>query len=360
MSLPSSATRSPTCPRRRPPRPRAARPAHLGHRPLQLPLHLLHAARGVRPGLPVPAARRTSSRSRRSRGWRAVVRRRWVCASSASPAASRCCGATSSGSSAMLAGVDGLDDLALTTNGSLLARKADALAAAGLRRITVSLDSLDDDVFARLNDVAFPVRAGAGGHRGRRAGRPRARSRSTWSCAAASTRTASCRWRASRGSAGYILRFIEYMDVGHTNGWRLDEVVPIGRDPRHDRRRDALEPVPAARTRARSPTAGATATARGEVGVISSSREPFCGDLHARPPHRRGAALHVPLRRARHRPARPAACRRGRRRAARLIGGVWAARADRYSELRWRRDDAAAQGGDVPHRWLKAMLGRDR
>ena len=79
-----------------------------------------------------------------------------ACARSASPAASRCCATTCPSWSAMLAGIDGLD-LALTTNGSLLAQHAEALAAAGLERVTVSLDSLDDEVFRRMNDVDFPV-----------------------------------------------------------------------------------------------------------------------------------------------------------------------------------------------------------
>ena len=93
----------------------------------------------------------------------------------------------------MLARIPGLGDLAMTTNGSALARKARALGDAGLRRITVSLDSLDNEVFAAVNDVGFPVeRVLAGSRPPPRRGSGRLRS--TWSSSAASTRTAFCRW----------------------------------------------------------------------------------------------------------------------------------------------------------------------
>src|ERR1051325_1465858 len=126
----------------------------------------------------------------------------------------------------MLARINGLDDLTLTTNGSLLTRqKARALRDAGLRRITISLDSLDDAVFKAMNDVDFPVGrvldaidAAAEGERFpikinmvAKAGR---NGRSVVDMA-----------RRFRGT-GHIVRFIEYMDVGNTNGWRLDDVVP--------------------------------------------------------------------------------------------------------------------------------------
>jgi cyclic pyranopterin phosphate synthase len=125
---------------------------------------------------------------------------------------------------AMLAAIDGIEDIALTTNGALLARKARALTDAGLRRVTVSLDSLDDAVFMALNDAGFPVApvleaiAAAA-----EAGLPvkvnmvvkrGSNERSILPMAAYFRRT------------GHVLRFIEYMDVGTTNGWRLDHVVP--------------------------------------------------------------------------------------------------------------------------------------
>src|SRR5262249_11473191 len=122
----------------------------------------------------------------------------------------------------MLAGLD--VDLTMTTNGSLLPQKAQALAAAGLARVTVSLDSLDDETFQAMNDVGFPVRRVLDGI----------------DAAAAAGLAVKVNAVVKRGlnddgiidlaryfhGSGHILRFIEYMDVGHTNGWRMDDVVP--------------------------------------------------------------------------------------------------------------------------------------
>src|SRR5215469_479735 len=126
---------------------------------------------------------------------------------------------------AMLAGIDGVQDIALTTNGALLARNAAALAAAGLRRVTVSLDSLDDAVFMALNDARYPVAPVLEG---------------IDAAAAAGLAPVKVNMVVKRGCneqsilpmaahfrhTGHVLRFIEYMDVGTTNGWRLDDVVP--------------------------------------------------------------------------------------------------------------------------------------
>src|SRR6476469_1731405 len=125
---------------------------------------------------------------------------------------------------AMLAPLPGLKDLTLTTNGSLLAKKARALRDAGLQRITVSLDSLDNDVFKAMNDVDFPVEkvlegieaareAGLGPIKINMVVKRGVNDQSVVDMA-----------RHFHGT-GYILRFIEYMDVGTTNGWRLDDVV---------------------------------------------------------------------------------------------------------------------------------------
>src|SRR4051794_13435133 len=175
---------------------------------------------------------------------------------------------------AQLAPLPGLRDLTLTTNGSLLARKADALAAAGLRRITVSLDSLDDDVFSRLNDVDFPVaRVVEGIEAAERAGlapiklnmvvRRGVNEQSVLPMA---------RFARERG---YILRFIEYMDVGHSNGWQLEEVVPAS---------EILAMIDAEMPLVALPAnyAGEVADrwsyrdGTGEVGVIASVTQPFC------------------------------------------------------------------------------------
>src|SRR5215472_5962437 len=126
---------------------------------------------------------------------------------------------------AMLASIDGIQDIALTTNGALLAGKAITLAAAGLRRVTVSLDSLDDSVFMALNDAGFPVArvldaiaaaAGAG----------LAPVKVNMVVRRGVNEQSILPMAAHFRHSGHVLRFIEYMDVGTTNGWRLDDVVP--------------------------------------------------------------------------------------------------------------------------------------
>jgi cyclic pyranopterin phosphate synthase len=177
---------------------------------------------------------------------------------------------------AMLSATRGVQDIALTTNGSLLTReKAIALRDAGLNRITVSLDSLDDAVFRRMNDVDFPVSrvldaidaasdAGLGPikidvvvKRGENDG-------SIIDMA-----------RRFRGT-GHILRFIEYMDVGNTNGWRMTDVVSAREIAERIAERWPIEPL--------NPNYFGEVAERwryldgaGEIGIISSVTQPFCG-----------------------------------------------------------------------------------
>jgi cyclic pyranopterin phosphate synthase len=176
---------------------------------------------------------------------------------------------------AMLAAVPGLRDLTLTTNGSLLAGKARALKEAGLGRITVSLDSLDNEVFTKMNDVDFPVERVLAGIE---------------AAAAVGLGPIKINMVVRRGlnedsvlpmaryfrETGMILRFIEYMDVGHTNGWRLDDVVPAAEIIEMIDAELPLEPVEpnypgevANRWRYRDGS--------GEIGVIASVTQPFCG-----------------------------------------------------------------------------------
>src|SRR5207247_6370213 len=122
-----------------------------------------------------------------------------------------------------LASIDGLD-LTLTTNGSLLPQKARALREAGLRRVTVSLDSLDDDVFTAMNDVDFPVqRVLEGIDAAAEAGLP---VKVNMVVKRGVNEDSVLPMARAFRERGHILRFIEYMDVGHSNGWRLDDVVP--------------------------------------------------------------------------------------------------------------------------------------
>lgn len=166
-------------------------------------------------------------------------------------------------------------DLTLTTNGALLDRQAPALAAAGLRRITVSLDSLDDVSFRAMNDVHFPVASVlAGIDAARAAGLPVKVNCVVKRGANEDQVVPLARYFRETGDT---LRFIEYMDVGATNGWRLDDVVPAAEIVSLLDREFGLEPVPeeyrgevARRWRYRD---GA-----GEVGVIASVTQPFCGD----------------------------------------------------------------------------------
>ena len=135
----------------------------------------------------------------------------------------------------MLSAVPGIEDLTLTTNGSLLTRRrARSLRAAGLRRLTVSLDAIDDAVFSSMNDVGFPVEpvleaienAGREGLSPVKINMVVKRGVNEHDVVPMAERF--------RGTA-HIVRFIEYMDVGNTNGWRLDDVVPAPRDRRDDR-----------------------------------------------------------------------------------------------------------------------------
>ena len=167
-------------------------------------------------------------------------------------------------------------DLTLTTNGSLLAQKARALADAGLRRVTVSLDSLDDETFKRMNDSDFPVaKVLAGIEAAKTAGlAPIKINMVTKRGVNDSSIVPMARY--FKGT-GMTLRFIEFMDVGSTNGWRLDDVVPAREIVAMIDREMPLEPVQAgyrgevaARYRYRD--------GEGEIGVISSVTQPFCAD----------------------------------------------------------------------------------
>ncbi len=173
----------------------------------------------------------------------------------------------------MLAQIPDLD-LTLTTNGSLLARQAGPLKEAGLKRVTVSLDSLDDETFKAMNDVDFPVakvlegmeeaaRVGLGPIKVNMVVKRGLNDASILPMA-----------RFFR-EKGYILRFIEYMDVGHTNGWRLDDVVPAAEIIKKISAEMPLEPVDpnyhgevAERWRYKDGS--------GEVGVIASVTQAFC------------------------------------------------------------------------------------
>jgi cyclic pyranopterin phosphate synthase len=229
-----------------------------------------------------------------------------------------------------LAGLGELD-LTLTTNGALLAQKAQALAEAGLTRVTVSLDSLDDEVFRAMNDVDFPVaRVLAGIDAAAETGLPvkinvvvkRGLNEDSILDIA----------RRFRGT-GHVVRFIEFMDVGATNGWRLDDVLPAAEIVRTIDEELPLEPVEpgyrgevASRYRYRDGS--------GEVGVIASVTQPFCGDC-TRARLSADGKLYTCLFAVRGHDVR-GVLRSGAGDAEldATIRAVWERRTDRYSELR--------------------------
>jgi cyclic pyranopterin phosphate synthase len=231
----------------------------------------------------------------------------------------------------MLAAIPGLD-LTLTTNGSLLAKKARALKAAGLTRVTVSLDSLDERTFRMMNDADFPVSEVLAG---------------IDAAAAAGLAPVKINMVVKRGEnetgilpmarhfrgSGHILRFIEYMDVGHTNGWRMDDVVTARQIVAMIDSEAPLEQV--------DPNYRGEVAARwhyrdgsGEIGVIASVTQAFCRDCtrarlstegrlytclfatagHELKPLLRGGASDDDISHA--------------------IDAVWRQRGDRYSEIR--------------------------
>jgi GTP 3',8-cyclase len=243
-------------------------------------------------------------------------------------------------------------DLTLTTNGSLLAKKARSLKAAGLQRVTVSLDGLDDTVFRSMNDVDFPVadvlagieaarEAGLGldkhGHysglkinmvvkRGTNADQilPMAR---------------------HFMGTGMVLRFIEYMDVGATNGWRMDDVMPSAEVVKLIHAQLPLVPLEATAVGETAQRWGyADATGKydpslGEIGVISSVTQAFCGDCNRARLSTEGK-LYLCLfanqgydLRPLLRESSPSEADQDAR-IATAIAHIWQGRTDRYSELR--------------------------
>jgi GTP 3',8-cyclase len=249
---------------------------------------------------------------------------------------------------AMVAAVPGVEDVALTTNGSLLAARAQSLADAGLRRVTVSLDSLDPDLFLRMADSKVPLRRVLQG---------------IDAAVAAGLGPVKLNTVLQRGvndaglldlveyarEGGHVLRVIEFMDVGTTNGWRAEQTVPSAEVLERIAARHTLVPVPerdgAPAERWRYADGG------GEVGVISSVSSPFCGtctraritavgelftclfaakgtDLRA---VLRGGATDDELREA--------------------VAGRWARRDDRYSELR------ASGATDLPRAEMSYLGG---
>ena len=233
-------------------------------------------------------------------------------------------------------------DLTMTTNGALLAHKAAALAAAGLQRVTVSLDAMDDAVFQRMSDSGVtvadilaameaateagltPLKVNMVVRRGMNDDQilPMAR-----------------HFRHS----GHILRFIEYMDVGHSNGWRLDEVVTGAQIVQCISAEYPLVPVQA-HYRGEVASRWAYADGGGEIGLITSVSQPFCGDctrLRLSPEGKLFTCLFADHGHDLRELMRTGA---GDDILAAHLSGVWLTRTDRYSEQ--RGSATATHGGD--------------
>jgi cyclic pyranopterin phosphate synthase len=231
-----------------------------------------------------------------------------------------------------LAALEGIEDVAMTTNGFLLPKKAGALKAAGLKRVTVSLDSLDDAVFRRMNGNRASVQNVLDGiAAAERAGFAPIKINTVVQRGVNDhTLVDLARYCKDRG---YIVRFIEYMDVGTLNGWRLDDVVPAAEIVERINAEMPLEAMPEnyrgeVALRYRYQDGG------GEIGLIASVTKPFCGNctrLRLSPEGElytclfavKGTDLRAPLRAGATDEEMES-----------TIRGIWGKRADRYSEIR--------------------------
>ncbi len=230
-------------------------------------------------------------------------------------------------------------DITLTTNGALLARKAASLREAGLRRVTVSLDALDDTVFKAMNNVDFPVQEVLKGIEAARAAGLGPIKVNMVVKRGTNDHEILPMVRHFKGS-GVALRFIEYMDVGATNGWRMDDVLPSGEVLALLQQHMPLTRLPGNQS---GETAQRWGFARadgsydadaGEIGFISSVTQAFCGDCNRARLSTEGqlylclfAGQGHDLRALLRSGASPDALRQA-------IAGVWADRMDRYSALR--------------------------
>lgn len=234
----------------------------------------------------------------------------------------------------MLSDIEGVDDVSLTTNGSMLTPdKARALKDAGLGRITVSLDAMDDETFSAINDIGYPVRKVLD---------------AVDNAEAAGLYPVKINAVIKRGvndhsivpmvkyfhGTPHIVRFIEYMDVGHSNGWRMEDVVTASEIV--ERINSAL-PIEPAEPNYRGEVAQRWrfVDGGGEVGVISSVTQPFCGTCSRARLSARGE-LFTCLFAVRGHDLRRQVREEGLSddQLTRHLAGIWSVRADRYSELR--------------------------
>ena len=236
-------------------------------------------------------------------------------------------------------------DITLTTNGSVLAQKAQALKDAGLRRVTVSLDGLDDAVFRRMNDVDFPVAkvlAGiAGAHRSGLA--PIKVNMVVKRGTNEQEIVPMARYFREHFDGRIVLRFIEYMDVGASNGWRMDEVLPSAEVLKLLQAEWPMTPLAPSVT-GETAERWRYADGGGEIGLISSVTQAFCHDCNRARLSTEGK-LFLCLFASRGHDLRTL-LRKGASDAdiTSALAAVWAGRDDRYSELRAAMPAAMAGG----------------
>lgn len=233
---------------------------------------------------------------------------------------------------ALLAELPGIEDLTMTTNALLLPGRAEVLRKAGLQRISVSLDALDDEVFQQMVDRPVAVaRVLEGIAAAEAAGLVPIKVNMVVKRGANEDQIE--KMAAHFRGTGHILRFIEYMDVGTSNGWRVDDVVPASEILNRIRKRWPIEPIDP-NYRGEVASRYRYLDGEGEIGIISSVTHPFCGDCNrARLTAdgefftclfgTRGHDLRALLRGS-----------MGDAEIAESIRAVWEGRSDRYSELR--------------------------
>jgi GTP 3',8-cyclase len=269
-------------------------------------------------------------------------------------------------------------DLTLTTNGSLLAKKARALKAAGLQRVTVSLDGLDDAVFRSMNDVDFPVAdvlAGIEAARQAGLGLDKQGNYSGIKINMVVKRGTNADQilpmaRHFRGT-GMVLRFIEYMDVGATNGWRMDDVLPsseVIKLIQTEMPLVQLEPSQAGETAQRwgyADAQGKHDPSLGEIGVISSVTQAFCSDCNRARLSTEGK-LYLCLFASQGYDLRPLLRDTALNESSdsskdaaitTALAHIWQGRTDRYSELRSSMPADTSSAADSPKRVEMSYIG---
>jgi cyclic pyranopterin phosphate synthase len=263
-------------------------------------------------------------------------------------------------------------DLTLTTNGSLLAKKAKALKAAGLHRVTVSLDGLDDAIFRSMNDVDFPVADVLAGIDAAREAGLGLDAKGQFSgikinmVVKRGTNTDQILPMARRfQGTGMVLRFIEYMDVGASNGWRMDEVMPSSEVVALINKEMPLvqlaanNPGETAQRWGYADASGKYDPALGEIGVISSVTQAFCGDCNRARLSTEGKLYLclfanqgydlLPLLRGTDVTTDTTI--------ANAIAQIWQQRTDRYSELRSSMPPDTQSSTNVPKRVEMSYIG---